>query len=59
MLINAAAQEWGVAPGECKAKNGTITHAGLGISTTFGKVALAASNLEVPTDVTLKDPKDW
>jgi isoquinoline 1-oxidoreductase beta subunit len=59
MLINAAAQEWGVAPGECKAKNGTITHAGSGKSTTFGKVAEAASKLEVPTDVTLKDPKDW
>ncbi len=59
MLIAAAAQEWGVPPGECKAEKGVITHSGSGKSTTFGKVAEAASKLEVPKDVKLKDPKDW
>ncbi|EKE79023.1 isoquinoline 1-oxidoreductase subunit beta [Oceanibaculum indicum P24] len=59
MLIMAAAREWGVAPGECRASKGVITHAASGRSTTFGKVAEAASRLEVPTGVQLKDPKDW
>jgi isoquinoline 1-oxidoreductase subunit beta len=61
MLIRAAATEWGVQPGECKAAKGVITHAASGRSTTFGKVAVAASRLEPPADasVALKDPKDW
>jgi isoquinoline 1-oxidoreductase beta subunit len=59
MLIAAAAKTWGVAPGECNAANGVITHKGSGKTTTFGKVAEAASKLEVPKKVKLKDPKDW
>ncbi len=59
MLIAAAAKEWGVPAGECRAENGVITHAASGRSTTFGKVAEAAAKLEVPKDVKLKDPKDW
>jgi isoquinoline 1-oxidoreductase beta subunit len=59
MLIAAAAKEWGVPAAECKAENSVITHAGSGKSTTYGKVAAAASKMEVPKDVKLKDPKDW
>ncbi len=58
MLIQAAANEWKVPAAECKAAKGVITHAS-GKSTTFGKVAEAASKLEAPKDVALKDPKDW
>ena len=36
-----------------------ITHAASGRSTTYGKVAEAASKLEAPKDITLKDPKSW
>jgi isoquinoline 1-oxidoreductase subunit beta len=59
MLIQAAANEWKVPASELKAENSTITHASSGKKTTFGKVADAASKLEPPGNVTLKDPKDW
>ncbi len=36
-----------------------ITHKASGRTTTFGKVASAASKIEPPADVKLKDPKDW
>jgi isoquinoline 1-oxidoreductase beta subunit len=36
-----------------------ITHKPSGRTTTFGKVAAAASQLTPPKDVALKDPKDW
>ena len=59
MLIQAAANEWNVPAGECKAENSKITHTPSGRSTTYGKVADAASKIEPPANVTLKDPKDW
>lgn len=59
MLIQAAANEWKVGPSECTAANSVITHTASGRKTTYGKVAEAASKLEVPKDIKLKDPKDW
>lgn len=59
MLIQAAANEWKVTPSECRAANSVITHAPSGRTTSFGKVAAAASKLEPPKDIELKDPKDW
>ncbi len=59
MLIQAAAKEWNVPASECKADAGVITHTKSNRSTTFGKVATAAAKIEPPTDVKLKDPKDW
>ncbi|MFH6785440.1 MULTISPECIES: xanthine dehydrogenase family protein molybdopterin-binding subunit [Methylobacterium] len=59
MLVAAAAQEWGVSPGECRVEKGVIGHPASGRSTTFGKVAAAAGRMEPPKDVPLKDPKDW
>ena len=59
MLIQAAANEWKVPAGECRAANSVITHAPTGRTTTFGKVAMAAAKIEPPKDVALKDPKDW
>lgn len=58
MLITAAAQEWGVPAAECKAERSVITHPS-GKRTTYGKVAAAASKLEVPKEPKLKDKKDW
>ena len=58
MLVQAAANEWKVPASECKVEAGVITHAS-GKRTTYGKVAAAAAKLEVPTDIKLKDPKDW
>src|SRR6478736_264774 len=59
MLIQAAANEWKVPASECSAANSVITHKASGRTTTFGKVANAASKIEPPADIKLKDPKDW
>lgn len=59
MLIQAAANNWSVPASECAAANGVITHTPSGRTTTYGKVAEAAAKLSPPTDVKLKDPKDW
>jgi len=59
MLIEAAASDWKVPAAECTVSKGTITHAASGRSTTYGKVAEAAGKLAAPTDIKLKDPKDW
>jgi isoquinoline 1-oxidoreductase subunit beta len=59
MLIQAAANEWKVPASECTAANSVITHTPSGRTTTYGKVVEAAAKLEPPTDVKLKDPKDW
>ncbi len=61
MLVQAAADQWGVPAGECTAQNGVITHSASGRSTTYGKVAAAAAKLAPPDpkSIKLKDPKDW
>jgi isoquinoline 1-oxidoreductase beta subunit len=59
MLVQAAADEWKVPAAECTVADSVITHAASKRSTTFGKVAGAAAKLSVPTDVKLKDPKEW
>ena len=58
MLVTAAAQQWNVPAGECQAVNSLVTHAS-GKRATYGELAGLASSLPVPTNVKLKDPKDW
>src|SRR6185369_10270585 len=45
--------------GEITADKGVLTHKASNRSTTYGKVAEAASKLPVPEKPALKDPKDW
>jgi len=59
MLVQAAANEWGVPAAQCSVNKGVISHAASGRSTTYGKVAAAAAKLSPPTEVPLKDSKDW
>jgi isoquinoline 1-oxidoreductase beta subunit len=59
MLVQAAANGWGVPAAECSAANSVITHRPSGRTTTYGKVAETAAKLTAPADVPLKDPKDW
>jgi isoquinoline 1-oxidoreductase beta subunit len=59
MLIEAAAKQWGVPASECAAENSAVTHKGSGKKARYGELAEAASKLETPKDVALKDPKDW
>ena len=59
MLVQAAANQWKVPVAECVAANSIITHKPTGRKVSYGKVAEAAAKLDVPKDITLKDPKDW
>ena len=59
MLKQAAANEWNVPVSELAVDKGVITHKGSNRSTTYGEVAEAASKLDVPQGIKLKDPKDW
>ncbi|MEK6153799.1 molybdopterin cofactor-binding domain-containing protein [Flavobacteriaceae bacterium 3-367] len=58
MLVNAAAAKWGVDASECTTSEGVITNA-KGETLGYGDVVKEASALEVPEDVTLKEPKDY
>jgi isoquinoline 1-oxidoreductase beta subunit len=59
MLVAAAAAQWNVAAEECSAAGGIITHAKSGRTVSYGKVAADAAKLAPPSDIKLKDPKDW
>ena len=59
MLVQAAADGWGVPASECSAASSVITHRPSGRTTTYGKVAEAAAKITPPANVALKDPKDW
>jgi len=59
LLVEAAAEAWGVPVEECSAAASVITHVPSGRSTTYGTVAAAAAQLVPPLTVELKDPKDW
>ncbi len=58
MLVLAAAARWGVDASECTTKEGVITNA-KGEKLGYGEVVLEAAALDVPENVTLKDPKDF
>jgi isoquinoline 1-oxidoreductase beta subunit len=59
MLIQAAADAWGVPAGECSAASSVITHRPTGRTVRYGEVAAAAARLTPPQDVALKDPTTW
>tara|TARA_R110000764_G_scaffold26429_4_gene62720 strand:- start:647 stop:2920 length:2274 start_codon:yes stop_codon:yes gene_type:complete len=58
MLVNAAAAKWGIDPSECTTSEGVITNA-KGETLGYGDVVSEAAALEVPENVTLKEPKDF
>ena len=55
MLKEAAAQAWGVPANEITTKDGMLTHEASGNSAGYGEMASAATNIEVPEEVELKD----
>ena len=57
MLVQAAAETWGVPPTECKAESGTVVHGEKRLS--YGELAEKAAKLAPPAEPTVKDPKDW
>lgn len=59
MLIEAAAQKWGVPASECMASESFVIHRASGKKLAFGDLAEAASKIPVPSTVKLKDRKDF
>ncbi len=59
MLIEAGAQTWGVSVDECYAEKGFIVHRSSGKKLGYGELASKAASVAVPTDVKLKDAKDY
>ena len=59
MLIAAAAAQWKVPAAECAAASGVVAHRPTGRKLRYGEVAASAARLAPPTDVTLRDPRDW
>ena len=59
MLISAAALTWSVPRSSCTAENGHIKHAASKRSLSYGELASKASSLPIPSDVPLKQSKDY
>lgn len=59
MLISAAALAWGVPRSGCTAENGRIKHAATNRSLSYGELAGKAAMLPIPSDVPLKQSKDY
>lgn len=57
LFINTAAKRWGVSPSECTTDSGVVLHKGKKV--TYADLAVDASKMPTPTDVALKDPKDF
>jgi len=57
MLVQAAANKWGVDASTLTADNGVVS--GGGKSATYGELAAAAASVPVPKDVKLKDPSQF
>ena len=55
MLLTAAANEWSVPVSELSVENGIITHTNSNKSISYGEIAQAASQVEVPDEVELKE----
>ncbi len=59
MLRAAAASRWNVPVSECLAENGVIRHIGSRRTLTYGDLVEAASRLQPPQRVVLKEPGEW
>lgn len=59
MLREAAASAWKVPVNEITTEAGMLYHKASGKSASYGEMASAASKVEIPKEVTLKDLKDF
>ena len=57
LLVQAAAQRFGVSPDDCRTENGVVIAGSR--RARYGELADAAAKLPAPKTVPLKDPKDW
>jgi isoquinoline 1-oxidoreductase beta subunit len=59
VLVEAAAQTWGVPSSTLRTDKGRVFHDASGRSASYGELSSKAATLPVPADVPLKDPKDF
>ncbi|MCD2518538.1 molybdopterin-dependent oxidoreductase [Massilia sp. G4R7] len=61
MLVQAAAESWGVPPAECAAEHGAVVHAASRRRLAYGALVERAARLPVPesSQVVLKDPSKY
>src|SRR3954462_9000754 len=59
MLVAAAADSWKVPASQIMVKQGVLRHTGSGRESTFGQLAEAAGRQTPPSDVKLKDPRNF
>ncbi|HEY7818124.1 MAG TPA: molybdopterin cofactor-binding domain-containing protein, partial [Vicinamibacteria bacterium] len=59
VLLNAAAETWGVSASSLRTDKGRVYHDASGKSAAYGELATKAATLPVPADVPLKSEKDF
>lgn len=59
MLIAAAARMWNTTAAQCYAENHYVLHRASSRRLSFGELASVAAELPIPTDVKLKDERDF
>ncbi len=59
MLLEAAAQKFGVSRDSLKIANKSVMDPASGKSMTFGELTKNAASMEMPTDLVLREKKDW
>lgn len=59
MLVTAAADKWAVNSSDCYAQNGEVIHRPSGKKLGYGELAEAASKLQPPAAIVLKERKDY
>lgn len=59
MLLEATAKEWGVSVKNLSASNGVIKEVNGSRKISYGQIASKAVGLDVPDELSLKDPKDY
>jgi isoquinoline 1-oxidoreductase subunit beta len=59
MLVATAAERWGVAPETCRVERGVVRHEESGRALGYGDLAADAALRPAPTDVKLKDPRQF
>lgn len=57
LLVEAAAQKLGVSPTTCRTENGFVISGDKRLS--YGELAETASKMTLPTEIPLKDAKNW
>src|SRR6185436_9926189 len=59
MMLAAAADNWSVPVTELTTAGGVVTHTASRRTATYGSLAAKAATMPAPTNVVLKDPKDF